>query len=308
MATAAEDTTTRTSMQALKPTTDIAPTTTMGFATLQSFELMQRAAKLLAASTLVPQEYRRNLANCVIALNMAQRIGADPLLVMQNLYVVHGRPGWSAQFLIACFNQCGRFSAIRYRWVGTKGKDDWGCQAYATEHSSGEEIEGPVITIALAKEEKWYEKSGSKWKTIPQLMLMYRAAAWLVRTHAPEISMGLQTTEELHDVYEARRGDDGTYEVTLDSLRQAEHATAEAAEEAEDAEVIEGETEEADAPVASEEMIKLALSTLEAAKSEKQLENVWKDIQKQFANAGVEMPLDVSAKHRELAEVHEGNV
>ena len=37
----------------------------------------------------------------LIAQNMARRMGADLLMVMQNLYVVHGRPGWSAQFLIA---------------------------------------------------------------------------------------------------------------------------------------------------------------------------------------------------------------
>lgn len=194
--------------------------TQMGFASMQSFELMQRAARLLASSTLVPKEYQNHIANCVIALNMAQRIGADPLLVMQNLYVVHGRPGWSSQFLIATFNHCGRFSAIRYRWGGTEGKDDWSCQAYAKERETGEDITGPVITIALAKKEGWYTKSGSKWQSIPQLMLMYRAASWLVRTHAPEIAMGLQTAEELGDVYEARQGRNGGYSVDLDQLRE----------------------------------------------------------------------------------------
>jgi hypothetical protein len=190
------------------------PAVRSGFDNSQSFELLQRGARLLASSSLVPQNYQGNIPNCVIALNMAQRIGADPLLVMQNLYLVHGRPGWSAQFLIACFNQCGRFSAIRYRWTATQADGDaWGCQAYAKELSTGEIIDGPTITLALAKKEGWYQKSGSKWQSIPQLMLMYRAAAWLVRTHAPEISMGLQTAEELGDVYDANRGTDGTYAI-----------------------------------------------------------------------------------------------
>lgn len=197
---------------------------TMGFATLQSFELMQRAAKLLASSSLVPKEYQGNIPNCTIALNMAQRMGADPLMVMQHLYLVHGRPGWSAQFLIASFNQCGRFAAIRYRWSGTEGKDDWGCQAYALERSQDEVINGPTITIALAKKEGWYQKSGSKWQSIPQLMLMYRAAAWLVRTHAPEISMGLQTQEEIHDVYDARQDNNGRYSVSLEDLQPGQNA------------------------------------------------------------------------------------
>jgi hypothetical protein len=190
-----------------KPQNELTPAQTvqevaMGFGSSQGFELMQRGAKLLAASTLIPKDYQGNFSNCVVALNMANRLGADPLMVMQNLYVVHNRPSWSAQFLIASFNQCGNFSAIRYKWSGTEGQDDWGCQAYATERANSEVITGPLITIALSKKEGWFGKSGSKWQTIPQLMLMYRAAAWLVRTHAPEISMGLQTAEEVHDVYD----------------------------------------------------------------------------------------------------------
>lgn len=203
-----------TSLTQLRQPTDSAPAVTMGFDSAGGFDLMQRGAKLLAASTLVPQQYQGNLPNCVIALNMASRIGADPLLVMQSLYVVHGRPGWSAKFLIASFNQCGRFSAIRYEWVGDRDKDSWGCRAWATEKSTGEKIIGPLITIGLAKKEGWYEKSGSKWKTIPELMLQYRAAAWMVNTHAPEISMGLQTQDEIHDVYDASQDNAGAFTVS----------------------------------------------------------------------------------------------
>lgn len=196
------------------------PAVRASFFDLQGFELMQRVAKAFAASTLVPKEYQGNLANCMIAINMAERIGADPMMVMQNLYIVHGRPGWSAQFLIATFNHCGRFSALRFEWFGERGKDTWGCRAWAAEKDTGEKIVGPDITIALAKAESWYEKSGSKWKTIPQLMLMYRAAAWLIRSHAPEIAMGLQTAEELGDTYDAAPSGDGTFSVTTEALRE----------------------------------------------------------------------------------------
>jgi len=197
------------------------PVLRAGFDNLQGFELMQRGAKALSASSLIPETYRGNLPNCMIALELAQRIGASPLLVMQHLYIVHGRPGWSAVFMIASFNQCGRFSAIRYEWVGTEGKDEWGCRAWATEKGTGEKIMGPVITIGLARKEGWHDKNGSKWKTMPQLMLMYRAASWLVRTHAPEISMGLQTVEELGDVFDAVTNAPGSFTVTAESLKDA---------------------------------------------------------------------------------------
>ena len=200
-----------------------APNTTMGFSNASSFELMQRAAKLLASSTLVPKEYQSNLPNCVIALNMAQRVGADPLQVMQNLYVVHGRPGWSSQFLIATFNQCGRFNAMKFEFFGEQGKDSWGCRAYSTEKETGERIVSSDITLKLAKDEGWYGKQGSKWKTMPQQMMMYRAAAFLVRVYAPELSMGLQTQEELRDV-----GEVPTATVTLAGREPATLAQLEA--------------------------------------------------------------------------------
>jgi hypothetical protein len=192
----------RTTLAQLQGPRENVPAVRAGIIDSHSFELAQRIARSLSLSSLVPKEYQGNLPNALIALEIAQRIGASPLMVMQNLYVVHGRPGWSAKFLIASFNQCGRFSSIRYTWTGTEGKDDWGCQAWAMEKATGEKIVGPLITIALAKREGWYQKSQSKWQSIPQLMLMYRAAGWLVNTHAPEISMGLQTQEELGDTFE----------------------------------------------------------------------------------------------------------
>lgn len=175
----------------------------IGFGTSQGFQMLQRVAKALSMSTLVPKQYQNNIPNCIVALNMANRIGADPLMVMQNLYVVHGNPSWSSQFLIATFNSCGRFSSLRYQWVGAQGKDDWGCYATAVELSSGEVLRGAIVTMELAKKEGWVDKSGSKWKTMPQQMLMYRAAAWFVRAYAPELAMGLHTVEESSDTEDA---------------------------------------------------------------------------------------------------------
>lgn len=175
---------------------------TAGFSSLAGFELLNRMAKLFSGSSLVPDTYKgeKNMGNCIIALNMAQRMNADPLMVMQNLYVVYGQPAWSSKFLIALFNMCGRYSSIHYDSTGEEGTDSWGCVAWAIEKSTGEKLTGPEVTIAIAKKEGWYEKNISKWKTMPGQMLRYRAASWFIRTTAPELSMGLQTTDEVIDV------------------------------------------------------------------------------------------------------------
>ena len=169
--------------------------------TVEGFEALQRMAKMFSQSDIVPERFR-NIANAVICLDMAHRMGANPLMVAQNLYVVHGTPGWSAKFLIATFNQSRRFSPIRYEFVGTRGKEDWGCRATSKDLETGDKIEGALVTMGIAKAEGWSTKNGSKWQTIPELMLQYRAATFLIRTTAPEISMGLQTVEEIEDVPE----------------------------------------------------------------------------------------------------------
>ncbi|WP_193531692.1 hypothetical protein [Roseateles aquatilis] len=189
-----------------------------GFFDLAGFELLQRVAKAFATSTLVPVAYQGNVANCMIALNLARRLGADELMVMQNLYIVHGNPGWSSKFLIASVNTCGRFSNMRYEWKGKPGDDDYGCRAWATERLSGDRLEGIWVDWKMVKAEGWNSKNGSKWKTMPDVMFQYRAAAFWTRAYAPEISMGLQTQEELQDVIDVHA--DGTYTVTTEALRK----------------------------------------------------------------------------------------
>jgi len=84
----------------------------------QAFALAQRQARALSVSTLVPKEFQGNAANCLLALNMAQRLKADPFMVMQSLFIIHGRPSFSAQFLIAMVNASGRFTPLQFKVTG----------------------------------------------------------------------------------------------------------------------------------------------------------------------------------------------
>ena len=170
------------------------------FSSIQAFEDAQRMVKVFANSQLVPATFKGDIGACLIAMNMANRMGADILQVMQSLYIVYGKPSFSSAFLIACFNRCGRFATIRYRMEGEKGSDEWGCIAYSTELATGERVEGVEVTIGMAKAEGWYNKTGSKWRSMPELMLRYRAATFLIRSVAPDIALGFPTTEEAIDI------------------------------------------------------------------------------------------------------------
>ena len=224
----------------------------VGLLNLEAFELSQRVAKMLSSSTLVPEQYRAvtkvkagkdnngnwqfrdepnpsGLSNCVIALNIANRLNADALMVMQNLYIIEGRPAWSSQFIMAAINSCGRFSSLRFelkdlgekeveyqetQWnngrkniVTKKVKiQDMSCFAWVEEKGSvdldGKPVilKSSVITVEMAVKEGWYQKNGSKWQTMPEQMLRYRAASFFGRVYAPELLMGLKSEEEERDL------------------------------------------------------------------------------------------------------------
>lgn len=214
---------------------------TMGFGDLASFEFLQRTAKAFACSTMVPTAYQSMvtkgygqnqtvepnpaaMSNCMIALDMAQRMNANPLQVMQNLNIIEGKPSWSSQFIIAAINASGKFSPLRFdlEWLGemdaTYSTFEWEnrqkvekkhkvritnarCVAWAIEKATGERLESAPVTIEMAVNEGWYGKNGSKWRSMPDLMLRYRSAAFFGRIYAPELLMGLPTTEEVQDVF-----------------------------------------------------------------------------------------------------------
>lgn len=162
------------------------------------FEHAQRVAKMLASSDLVPTNYKNNIQNTMIAMEMANRIGASPLMVMQNLNIIQGKPSWSSTFIIASLNACKRFSPLRFDFDGEG--EDYGCKAWANDLKTGEKLEGPKVNWVMVKAEGWLAKAGSKWKTMPELMFRYRAAAFFGRLYAPDILMGMQTAEEVLDV------------------------------------------------------------------------------------------------------------
>jgi hypothetical protein len=170
------------------------------FSGIQAFEDAQRIAKALASSTLIPPQFQgqQGFANCLVALEIANRMGISPFLCMQHLHIIHGRPSWSSAFIIAMVNGCGRFTPLRFEISGEG--DSLACYAVATDIKTNQELKGPTITMAMAKKEGWATKAGSKWLTMADVMIRYRAAAFWGRLFAGDLLVGLQTQEEVIDV------------------------------------------------------------------------------------------------------------
>lgn len=168
------------------------------FGTSDNFTMAYQMAKALSQSTLVPREYQKSEANCMIAIDLAIRMKTSPFLVMQNLDVIQGKPGWNAKALIGMINTSHKYdSSLHFEEKTDKNGKPFSCMCYAFEN--GERIDGPVVDMDMAVAEGWVGKNGSKWKTMPQVMLAYRAASFFSRRYCPEISMGLYTSDEIID-------------------------------------------------------------------------------------------------------------
>jgi len=176
------------------------------FSGIAAFDVAQRMARALCSSSLVPRDYQgqQGLANSLIALEIAARMRLSPLVVMQNMTPIHGRPTWSSKFLIATVNASGRFSPLRF--VFDDKEKPSRCHAVATDKATGEVLEGETITLELARKEGWWSRKDrngnetSKWQTMTGQMLRYRAAAWWANVYCPEIALGLITQEEALDI------------------------------------------------------------------------------------------------------------
>lgn len=165
---------------------------------VQLFEHVQRVAKMFAASTIVPDQYKNQQSNCFIAIQMATRMNMDPMTFMQKSFIIKGKPGIEAQVGIAALNNSGLIKGrINYEIEGEgAGKK---CTAFVYDKETGERYEYPLLLSDALK--VGMAGQNPNWKAIPDLMLKYRSATYLIRAHYPDVLLGMQTKEELQDVH-----------------------------------------------------------------------------------------------------------
>jgi hypothetical protein len=179
------------------------------FASAASMAHFQQIATFYAASQFVPEAFKGKPGDVLIALNRAHVMGVDPLTLMQAMYVIGGRPAFYTEFLIAMANASGRLKSP-IRWTTevqspatvksspTGGFDmpNLKVTAYATDRD-GERIE-TAVTTEMAVAEGW--PKNAKYRSMPEHMLKWRAAAFLIRLYMGEVSRGFVTVEEAVDI------------------------------------------------------------------------------------------------------------
>lgn len=165
----------------------------------EAFNELYTKATYLAKSDFVPDSYKNKPANCMIALETALRIGTSPLFVMEQLTIVHGKRSWSGQACGMLIESNPKFKDVELVYVGKEGEESWGAYVNATRRDNGKEVKGTTVTMKMAQLEGWTRNT--KWKSMPEQMLAYRAYAFFARVHCAGVLNGFMVEGEPEDAY-----------------------------------------------------------------------------------------------------------
>ncbi|MBO5967125.1 MAG: hypothetical protein J6S14_01350 [Clostridia bacterium] len=205
-----------------KETTAPAVKNQLDYMSGDSLNKAYKNAQILAKSDLVPETYRNRPDNVLLAMDMASRTGFSLMQVMQNLYLVKGKPAWSGQFCMSAIKASGLYDRVQYMWCGEPDTPEYGCYVTAIDRSTGQRVNGAAVTWAMVRAEGWDKKPGSKWMSMPELMFRYRAAALFARTECPDVLQGLHTQDENQDVYGYDEPKKSKTKITLGNVIDAE--------------------------------------------------------------------------------------
>lgn len=171
------------------------------FGSSDNFMMATQMAKAFAGSTIVPKEYHGHFENGLVAIELATRMKISPLAVMQNLDIIQGRPSWRASFLIGMINSSGKYDMeLQFLEEQDKNGKPFACTCWTEK--DGRKVTGIKVDMNMVNAEGWNRKPSSKWVTMPQVMLRYRAASFFARMNCPELTSGLYTAEEVSEFTE----------------------------------------------------------------------------------------------------------
>ncbi|MFW3413094.1 hypothetical protein ACN9J3_10210 [Aliarcobacter butzleri] len=164
---------------------------------VKRFELEQRRATALSKSAFFPNALKNDVASAVIIYDLANRMNISVMEVAQSIFIIYNKPSFETKFLVARLNDSGKIKGSLRTVIGDDKKSAY-CEA--TCSVTNEILKGMTYTLDIAKAEGLIDKQGSKWKTMPELMLRYRAQSNFINEFFPEIKFGCKTKEEIEDV------------------------------------------------------------------------------------------------------------
>jgi hypothetical protein len=202
-----------------------------------NFSRALKYAKSISNTDIIPEQFRGKEGNVLIALDLAARARENPLVIMQNLQIIKGKPSFSSQYVNEKIREAGY--KIRFE-EGQDGTVEWQkkqipnyfCRVVAEKN--GEQFRGPLVDCKIAIASGWFDRSGSQWPITPEKMCLYRSISWWSKKWEPGIGLGFPTSEEAEDIPTVKSAP--IADLNKQFSVEPEYADFDEAEEAEEAE------------------------------------------------------------------------
>lgn len=158
----------------------------------QTFEECYRMAKLLAASGMVPDNYRDKPEACCVAVMQGLELGLSPVAAVNSIAVINGRPSVWGDGALAVVRASGLMESF-------KETDDGKEATCAIKRKDDTE---PIVRKFSMDDAKRAGLAGKKgpWQDYPQRMRQMRARSWALRDGFADVLKGLYIAEEAQDI------------------------------------------------------------------------------------------------------------
>lgn len=140
----------------------------------------------LAQSDLLPRAYAGKPANVLVAMEWAHALGVAPLVAMQQLYIIDGKPTASAQMISGLVRRAGHNLRV--------SGDDAQATCEITRSDDPDFVFRSVWTMDRARQAGLAGKG--TWKQYPAALLKARAITEAARDACPEALLGVSYTPE----------------------------------------------------------------------------------------------------------------
>ena len=159
-------------------------------------------AKALAAAGLLPDAFRQQPANVLLGMELAGALNLAPIVVINELAVIGGKPSFSAKFMRSLVRRAGH----RLRESYTDGVAR--CVIVRADDPEWEHV--ALWDEAKARQHDYWGKG--HWRKNPELMLKNRALSECVREACPEVLGGIAyTPDEVADFVPSARVEQVAY-------------------------------------------------------------------------------------------------
>lgn len=178
---------------------------------MEKTELITMNKEEIISSVLIPEAFKKSPKDVIIAVDFAKKQGKtigttlvafdyalkfkqSPLTILQAMYEVDGKIGWSADFLLSLLKTL--YKEIDFVWDESL-KDNPAVKMTAKDEN------GKMFETEFCYKKNW-AKQNDNWLRIPKTMLKRRAITLFARTNNPELFANCYDSSEVEESKEIK--------------------------------------------------------------------------------------------------------